>query len=113
MGSVITNENILIKVLKKPELILTLSTSQWNICIEEARSSGLAGRLARNAKDLNFVQKLPYKVQNLFKSFNYQSHSSTRKILWEANRVAGALKDEDEKVVLLKGATYLLKELRC
>lgn len=108
-----TENNILIQVLKDPYMMTGLSIDQWNICLKEAKLSGTAGRLAYDADKLSITNKLPLKVQDLFKGFLYTSASSTRKIKWEMNRVARALHDSGEKTILLKGAAYISKKLQC
>ncbi|MCP5382879.1 MAG: nucleotidyltransferase family protein [Kordiimonadaceae bacterium] len=113
MANVITDKNILIRVLKNPELMTSLDASEWNALLSEARISNLAGRVAADAESLKIIDLLPAKVQNLFKSFTYNSLSSARMIRWEMNRVMRALKGSDEKVILLKGAAYLDKGLSC
>ncbi|MBT6033846.1 MAG: nucleotidyltransferase family protein [Kordiimonadaceae bacterium] len=106
-------DNILIDVLKKPEIMEGLSREQWNTCLREAKMSGLAGRLSYDARDIGIIEKLPAKVQDIFSSYDYNSASSTRKIKWEINRVKRALKGSDEKVVLLKGGAYIEKGMSC
>jgi hypothetical protein len=109
----ITAQNILIKAIRNPLDMIDFSALEWNTCIKEAKLSALSGRLAYDAKQLKFDHKLPLKVQNIFKSFINESRSSQRRVTWEINRVKRALYDCDEKVVLLKGAAYLVKKLRC
>lgn len=106
-------DNILIEVLKKPELLAELGLEQWNICLREAKMSGLTGRLSYDARAQGITEKLPAKVQDIFSSFDNVSASSTRKIKWEINRVNRALKGSDEKVVLLKGGAYIEKNMTC
>ena len=113
MANALTDSNILVSVLKDPRKMLSLSIKEWNELLREGKISNLAGRLAADAEVLDITNELPLKVQNLFKSFRYSSTSSTRMIKWEMNRVARALKGSDEKVILLKGAAYIEKELKC
>lgn len=113
MGKVITDSNILIRVLKKPELMKDLSVEDWNGLLREAKISNLAGRLSADAEAIGIKDNLPAKVQNLFKSFDYNSQSSQRMIRWEMNRVKRALIGENYRVILLKGAAYIAKDLKC
>lgn len=113
MTELVTDKNILIKVLKEPGLMADLSVSEWNVFLKEAKVANLTGRLAADAKLLGLTKDLPLKVQNLFKSFSYQSASSERMIKWEMNRVKRALKETDDKIILLKGAAYIAKNLKC
>ncbi len=113
MSDVITNKNILIRVLKNPMLMSDLSVRDWNELLREAKISNLAGRLSADAQDIGIKQELPAKVQNMFKSFDYQSRSSRRMITWEMNRVKRALNGTEDKVILLKGAAYIAKNLKC
>lgn len=108
-----TDTNILIKVLKNPKMMLELSSHEWNECLREAKIAGLAGRLASDAIYLDITEKLPLKVQNVFRSNTYNSQSSTRKIRWEINRVHRAMLGADEKVILLKGGAYIAEGLKC
>lgn len=113
MSKGVTDSNILIRVLKKPELMKVLDVTEWNELLREAKVSNLAGRLSADAGALGIKDKLPAKVQNLFKSFDYNSQSSQRMIRWEMNRVKRALTEENYKVILLKGAAYIAKNLKC
>lgn len=113
MINLITEDNILISILKDPTKMLSLSVEKWNELLQEGKISNLAGRLAADAEAHDITGELPLKVQNLFKSFRYSSISSTRMIKWEMNRVARALKGSGEKVILLKGAAYIEKALKC
>lgn len=113
MANPITESNILIRVLKNPNLMENLSVVEWNKLLREAKISNLAGRLSADAEHIGFKEKLPLKVQNIFKSYDYSSRSSQRMIRWEMNRVKRALVGEDYKVILLKGAAYIAKELKC
>lgn len=91
----------------------SLSSYDWNDCLREAKIAGLAGRLAADAIKLDIIEELPLKVQNIFKSNVYKSQSSTRKIKWEINRVRRAMKDTDDKLILLKGGAYIAQDLKC
>ena len=113
MTDLMTDKNILIKVLKEPNLMTELSVLEWNVLLKEAKIANLGGRLAADASMLGFTKDLPLKGQNLFKSFSYQSASSERMIRWEMNRVRRALKESNDKIILLKGATYIAKNLNC
>ena len=113
MSNPVTEQNILINVLKEPLRMLELSVADWNEVFREAKISSLAGRLAADADTLGLANQLPLKVQNLFKSYRYGSASSERMIKWEMNRVRRALRFGDEKVILLKGAAYIDRNLKC
>lgn len=113
MSKPVTERNILINVLREPRRMLELSVEDWNELFREARISNLGGRLAADADALGVVENLPLKVQDLFKSFRYRSASSMRMITWEMNRVKRALRSGDEKVILLKGAAYIDRKLKC
>ncbi len=113
MSKVVTDHNILIRVLKEPVLMEKLTVNQWNDLLREAKISNLAGRLSADAGAIGIKDKLPAKINNLFKSFDYNSQSSERMIRWEMNRVRRALIGESYKVVLLKGAAYIAKDLNC
>ena len=91
----------------------SLTAQEWNKCLIEAKLTGVSGRLASDAENLGITTDLPLKVQNIFKSFSYISATSTRKIKWEMNRVKRSLQGSDEKTIILKGAAYIAKGLRC
>ncbi|MBL4603917.1 MAG: nucleotidyltransferase family protein [Emcibacteraceae bacterium] len=113
MTNVITEKNILVTILKDPAKMLELSPEDWNELLREAKIANLAGRLAADSKLLDINDKLPLKVRDLFKSFSYTSAGSTRMIKWEMNRVKRALRGSNDKIILLKGAAYIEKQLNC
>ncbi|PCJ30525.1 MAG: hypothetical protein COA93_12205 [Alphaproteobacteria bacterium] len=107
------DQNLLLQVLRKPQLMGKLDTQGWNQVLFDAHILKLRARLAHDAETLGLWPELPDKVQQILTNAKIDTASRQRKIMWEMNRVGRALYDFKEKVILVKGAAYIARNLRC
>lgn len=102
---------ILVDVLLHPELSLALSAADWDLLIRQARRANLLGRLAYVLESKGYFQSFPEKpVQHLVSAIQVVVRQNVA-IRWEVLSISDALRELDLKVVLLKGAAYLMSDL--
>ena len=104
-------QNPLLQILKTPSLMPALDIDGWNQVLFEAHMLKLRGRLAHDAEANGLWEKLPDKVQMILTNAKVETTARQRKIMWEVNRVRRALFDFEDKVILVKGAAYIVKGL--
>jgi len=106
-------QNLLLQILKTPPLMTALDIKGWNQVLFEAHMLKLRARLVYDAEVNGLWSALPDKVQQILTNAKIETAARQRKIMWEMNRVSRALNDFKDKVILVKGAAYLTRNLKC
>lgn len=97
----------------RPAGALALRPDQWTGLIRLARREFVLGRLAAALKaDGDLWPALPAKVRMILEGSLRDVAHRQRRLMWEVDRLAHALRGLDAPVVLLKGAAYLGAGLR-
>jgi len=103
--------DLLAPLLREPALARRLALPDWDLAIRQARAAGLLGRL----HDLFVVEGLLDAVPEAPRAHLAAAHvlalKHGRDVRWEVECIAEALAETVERVVLLKGAAYLLAGL--
>jgi hypothetical protein len=98
-------------LLREPALARSFALPDWDLAIRQARAAGLLGRL----HDLFAVEGLLDAVPEAPRAHLAAAHvlalKHGRDVRWEVECIAEALAETVERVVLLKGAAYLLAGL--
>ncbi|MEO7190121.1 MAG: nucleotidyltransferase family protein [Vicinamibacterales bacterium] len=102
---------LMLEVLRTPAAALRLSRPEWTELLGSARHSNLLPRIAVLLEDGGVVQQLPARVQEQLRGARPIARHHERTIRWEVQRIADALKDLDTRIVLLKGAAYVMANL--
>jgi hypothetical protein len=100
-----------LRALADPEYLTRLDAESWESLLVEADLLGLSGRIAWDARGLGVVSTEPWLGERLT-GCRHRGDASKRAILWELDRIAAALAGIDAPIVALKGAAYLLLDLR-
>jgi len=102
---------LLINVLTTPSLLASLSLSQWQILLSQATASQLVGRLDYLLKlaNINPPKEVEWHLSSVTKIANKQRQQALR----EFKEVSTSLKKIETKLIFLKGATYIAKNLPC
>ncbi len=108
-----SKQNFLTEILKNPPLMADLDIEGWNEVLFDAHMLKLRGRLAHDARAHGLWDSLPAKVQQILTNATIEAAARQRKIMWEVNRVRRALFDFKGRVILVKGAAYVARELAC
>jgi hypothetical protein len=101
----------LVRALLKPEVLIGLDKATWLGLLTRARQSGLLRRVAALSEENGILQRLPEAVQRRFTVERLLIERNRTDISFELYCVQRALKHLHTRVVLLKGAAYLLADL--
>lgn len=106
-----SNPRILLKVLRNPEMVGTLSYLAWEALLASSQHARLTASLSYRIEDKGLKGEVPQKVWTHFEASRVFADFRNRQILWELNRVQRALRQVDFEVIALKGGAYLLLDL--
>jgi len=99
------------QLLLEPHRILNLDNHQINQVLSQARSSRLLASLAIELQRAGVDTQLPQAITRHFQSALLIHEKQKRDLAYDSGKVKQALDSIGEKLVLLKGAAYLLAEL--
>jgi hypothetical protein len=102
---------LLPEILLEPQRILELDASQFNQLIPQARSAGLLASLGLELQRAGVLEQVPAPVQRHLASAIVAHDKQRRDLAYDAGKIQQALNSIGEKLVLLKGAAYLLAAL--
>ncbi|WP_417622445.1 nucleotidyltransferase family protein [Parasphingorhabdus sp.] len=98
---------ILIRALREPASVETLSGRQWTELISVARAESLIGSLAHRLEDIAVPERVRAVLQDAI-----ETHELARQqALWEADCAKRALAKYAGKIVLMKGTAYVAADL--
>ena len=98
-------------LLSKPQTAVECPPAAWDDIIRVLRSQGLLARVHAQLEAENLLTALPQKVQEHLSAARVIADDHERMIRWEVNRIQYALRHLDCRVVLLKGAAYVMANL--
>ncbi len=101
-----------LRAVRAPHGLQTLDPPGWDDTLRAVRNAGLLPRVAAQLHaEPQLPTDLPTKVQDHLAAARQLAGQHERVVRWEVNRIAKALHPLDTKVVLLKGAAYVMAEL--
>ncbi len=99
------------ELLLNPHGIANLDNNQINQLLSQARSSGLLASLAIELQLTGVYSQLPAAITRHFQSALIIHEKQKRDLVFDSEKVKLALETIGEKLVLLKGAAYILAGL--
>ncbi len=102
---------LLQQLLLEPRRSLDLDNDQLNLLLSQARCSRLMGALALELQRIGADELLSPKVDRHFQSARLIHEKQKRDLVYDSDKIKMALDSVGEKLVLLKGAAYLLAGL--
>lgn len=103
--------SLLQRALQDPACILQLTNQQHYELLSEARSSRLLASLALELQAAGLTSAIPPAINRHFLSARLVHEKQKRDLSYECEKIQLALQSIGERIVLLKGAAYLLSEL--
>jgi len=88
-----------------------MSAAQWDLCVRQARASGLLARLLVRLRADGLLEQVPERPRQHLDAAQVLAHRHMEQIRWEIGRVHEALLNAGIPAVLLKGAAYLMADL--
>lgn len=102
---------LLQQILLEPQRVLELNNTQLNLLLSQGRNARLLGSLAVELHRLGIDSQLPHNVERHFQSARLVHEKQKKDLTYDTDKIKIALDSAHEKLVLLKGAAYLLAEL--
>lgn len=99
-----------LEVLQNPSAAASLTAAEWTDVIGRARHSSLLPRLSLRIDD-DTLGRLTPRVSEQLLAARPIAEQHARAVRWEVGRIQVALRGIDTKVVVLKGAAYILSGL--
>lgn len=106
-----TPSDLLLQVLRTPNLTLNLDEPAWDQLICQARRTNLLARLAVMLAEEELLEAVPDSPQRHLTSARRMSERQDRAMRFEIDCIRMALGPVPRPVILLKGAAYLAAEL--
>lgn len=89
----------------------SLSPSEWDAFLVEARNAGVLAILGFRFERLGWLSSFPPEVVTHLAAECAIAVENQRSLRWEVNRIERALAGLGETIILLKGAAYIVAEL--
>lgn len=112
MGIPIVIPNYLIlRALRKPETLISLGLSDWDLLVRQARRANLLARICILLEERGLLEQIPAKPREHLEWSRVVSDRHTQAVQWEITLIRKALEKVEVPITLLKGAAYLMAEL--
>jgi hypothetical protein len=98
-------------LLHAPERAATLSLAQWDPTIRASRAAGLQARLGVQLAESGHLPKVPVQPRAHLEAAMIVAAKHARDTRWEVELIRRALRPLGLRIILLKGAAYLLAGL--
>jgi len=102
------DRDLLLAVLRDPRRFRTLETDEWGQFVPAARRAGILSRLACLAGDIDVEGPVPARARAQLGASRPLAEHHARTLRWEVARIRDALSGLGVKIVLLKGAAYVV-----
>ena len=100
--------DLIVKALLTPQLLRDLSMSEWDLLIRQGRSANLLARLAHDLVQTHLIETVPQAPRHHLMSALQMARRQDIALRWEVECIRNALSDTGIKLILLKGAAYVM-----
>jgi hypothetical protein len=104
-------DNPLLCALRCPQISADFSLSDWDRCLRMARHHRVLPRLSFLIEETDLISRIDPKVQEHLYAARAIGAQHERIVRWETGRIERALESTSTKIVLLKGAAYVMAML--
>ena len=101
----------LAQALRDPKELAHASLADWDRLVPQARRAGLLGRLAHLIDRSIGLDAVPDRVRSHLLSARILAEKRRREVVFEIDRLVELLQDVLGRVILLKGAAYVVTDL--
>lgn len=112
MREEITELPLLIRILRQPDLAVSLDEASWGLLMRQARTANVLGRTLAAIEACIPVMAWPLRARQALIAENLLAEHRLRSLHWEAAGLSRLLDAADTRLILLKGAAYALDEHR-
>lgn len=110
MASVILTP-LLIKVLRDPCILRSLTIAEWDLLIRQARRANLLASLHVIAEEGGLLDHVPPVALRHLEWARVVTNKHVEAVLWEVRKIRSALSGTGIPLILLKGAAYVIDSL--
>lgn len=103
---------LIVSALLKPQSLSQLSALEWDLLIRQGRRAHLLARLAHQLQQHKLMHTVPVAPRHHLESALQMAHRQEISLRWEVECIRRALLSADAKIILLKGAAYVMAGLQ-
>lgn len=103
--------NLITSALLYPQMLHDLTMLDWDLLIRQGRSANLLGRLANRLEQEGLLERVPEAVRFHLSSALQMANRQEIALRWEVECIRLALIETETKIILLKGAAYVMAGL--
>ena len=104
-------EPLIIRMLKSPEDVISLTAVQWDLLIRQSKAANLLAHLYTVLVDAGLEDKIPHQPGNHLRASNMVAQRNRLAVQWEITQLLEAVHPVAVPVVVLKGAAYAMAGL--
>ena len=109
--SVKARDCLLVEALRAPESITGVDAAGWDLLIRQARCAELLGSLYARLNAADLLQSVPDAARVHLHSGWLTAQNQVRDVHYEVRCIANALSYTGVRIILLKGAAYVMADL--
>lgn len=102
---------LLVKIVRRPDLVRSLDTSSWDLLIRQARRANFLSSLDAMLRRAKHIDAVPVAAQRHLDWASAAADKQRRAVHWEIRQIRAALQPLGVPVILLKGAAYVAADL--
>ncbi|HTZ81331.1 MAG TPA: nucleotidyltransferase family protein [Stellaceae bacterium] len=106
-----SQRDLLRGLLRRPQGATTLTISDWDLVVRQARRAGLLARLACCLEEEQLLSAVPAEPRRHLEAEQAVARKLSHDVRREVRRIAAALAGLETPIVLLKGAAYVMAGL--
>jgi hypothetical protein len=106
-----TDTDRVFAALRQPEALSSLTLSQWDLLVRQARRAGLLARLCILLDENGLLEGVPAQARVHLESDRTLAWKFDRDVRWEARCICSDLEKTGIPIILLKGAAYVIAGL--
>ncbi|BBJ22857.1 hypothetical protein W01_07840 [Candidatus Nitrotoga sp. AM1P] len=102
---------LILKALREPKALISLSLTDWDLLIRQARRANLLARICISLDERGLLEQVPPKPREHLEWSRVISEKHIQAVHWEITQIRNALAKIGMPVILLKGAAYVMAKL--
>ncbi len=103
---------LLVEALRVPESVTNLDAAEWDLLVHQARRADLLGSLRARLDAAGLLESVPRAPRVHLESGWLAAQNQVRDVRYEVRCIARSLSDSKVRIILLKGAAYVMAGLR-
>lgn len=102
---------LLVGLFADPGRARQLLPGQWDLALQQAQNTGLAGRLADVLREGGAWASLSQRVKHVLTMAEMHTARFRQEAQWEAKSMRAVMRDIGQPLILLKGGAYVVRDL--